>query len=225
MAGSSFRDRVEAGQALAQKLRESSIPPDAVVLGLPRGGVPVAWEIARELGLELDIINLRKLGLPGQPELAMGAIAEDGTRYLNTLLVDQLHIPQEAIERVEAEEKAVMAVRTRLFRDVRPQADVTGRTVILVDDGVATGATMKLAVQVLRKRGADWIIVAVPVGPPGTIERFSEVADQCVCLLEPPRFSSVGLWYLDFNQVSEDEVIQALKASMADLRGRNPEGT
>lgn len=208
-----FKDRVAAGQALAQKLRNLSIPPDALVLGLPRGGVPVAWEVARALHLELDILNLRKLGLPHHPEVAMGAIAEDGTRYLDQELIDRLGVSPEQINRVEEREKVTLESRIRRFRDVRQQADVTGRTVILVDDGLATGATMELAVQVTRKRRAARIIVAVPVGPSGTNERFSKVADHCVCLLEPHMFNSVGLWYLDFGQVPEEQVMQILEQS------------
>lgn len=211
-----YKDRVAAGQALARKLRDLSIPPDALVLGLPRGGVPVAWEVAHELHLELDVLNLRKLGLPHHPEVAMGAIAEDGARYLDQDLIDRLGVSTEQVNRVEEREKATLASRIQRFREIRQPASATGRTVILVDDGLATGATMELAVQVMRKRRAGRIIVAVPVGPTGTTERFSQLADNCVCLLEPQIFNSVGLWYLDFGQVSEEQVIQILKQSLTE---------
>ncbi len=213
MNESTYQDRVAAGQALAQKLGYVSLPPDTLVLGLPRGGVPVAWEVAQALHFELDILNLRKLGLPHQPEVAMGAIAEDGTRYLDQELIDRLGVSPEQISRVEEREKATLESRIRRFRDVRQQTVATGLTVILVDDGLATGATMELAVQVMRKRRAGRIIVAVPVGPTGTTEHFSKVADQCVCLLEPRTFNSVGLWYRDFDQVSEEEVMRILEQS------------
>ncbi|WP_242674300.1 phosphoribosyltransferase [Marinobacter halodurans] len=206
-----FKDREAAGAELARTLKTHSVPADALVLGLPRGGVPVAREIAQALGLELDVLNLRKLGLPRQPEVAMGAIAEDGTRYLDHRLIRAVGVTAEELERVQQRELDTLASRIRRFRLVRKPAPVAGRTVILVDDGVATGATMELAVQVLRKREARRIIVAVPVGPLGTTARFSSIADDCVCLLEPKIFNSVGLWYSDFQQVSEEEVIEALE--------------
>jgi predicted phosphoribosyltransferase len=205
-----FKDRNAAGQALTSRLRELNLPPDTLVLGLPLGGVPVAWEIARALKLEFDVLNLRKLGLPNQPEVAMGAIAEDGTRYLNEPLVHRAGVTAKQIEQVQAREQAVLATRIQTFRELRPAAEITGRTIVVVDDGIATGATMELAVQVLRKRQAFRIIVAVPVGPAGTTEHFSGIADECVCLLEPKVFNAVGLWYLDFDQISEDQVIEAL---------------
>lgn len=218
MADSPFKNRLEAGQALACKLRESQLPDNAVALGLPRGGVPIAWEVARALRLELDVLNLRKLGVPGHSELAMGAVAEDGTRYLNASLVRRLGITEAQIQEVEAREKAVLASRARLFRGARSPVDVNRRAVILMDDGVATGATMELAVQVLKARGAATITVAVPVGPPGTADRFSRLADRGICLLEPARFNSVGQWYEDFRQVTEDEVIDALTALPTRIR-------
>lgn len=146
----------------------------------------------------------------------MGAIAEDGARYLDQDLIDRLGVSTEQVNRVEEREKATLASRIQRFREIRQPASATGRTVILVDDGLATGATMELAVQVMRKRRAGRIIVAVPVGPTGTTERFSQLADNCVCLLEPQIFNSVGLWYLDFGQVSEEQVIQILKQSLTE---------
>lgn len=219
-----FKDRGAAGQALAEKLAEFPLPTDALVLGLPRGGVPVAKEVAAALHLELDVLNLRKLGLPDHPEVAMGAIAEDGTRYLDRALIERLRITQEQIDRVEAMERKVLAARIARFREVRPAAGVIGRTVIVVDDGIATGATMELAVRVLRKRRAARIIVAVPVGPEGTAERFAEIADQCVCLFEPQVFNSVGLWYLDFHQVPEERVVEALRDSLENQIRRGEPG-
>lgn len=148
----------------------------------------------------------------------MGAIAEDGTRYPDRALIGRLRISDEQIQKVEEREKEVLSGQIERFREVRPAAGVTGRTVIVVDDGIATGATMELAVRVLRIRRAARIIVAVPVGPVGTAKRFSEVADQCVCLLEPKFFNSVGLWYLDFYQVPEERVIEALRQSVETQR-------
>lgn len=209
-----FRDRGAAGQALAQKLAEFPLPNDALVLALPRGGIPVAHEVAKALDLELDVLNLRKLGLPNHPEVAMGAIAEDGTKYLDRELINRLRVTDEQIRKVEAMEQETLSARAERFRKVRPAAGVTGRTVIVVDDGIATGTTMELAIRVLKKRRAGRLIVAVPVGPVGTAERFSEIADQCICLLEPKVFTSVGLWYLDFHQVPEERVIEALRESV-----------
>ncbi len=209
-----FKDRSAAGKELAGKLREYDVPVDSLVLGLPRGGVPVAQEVANAFQLELDVLNLRKLGLPDHPEVAMGAIAEDGTRYLDWELIERLRVTKRQVDQVEAGERAVLASRARLFRSVRPAAKVAGRTAIVVDDGIATGATMELAVRVLRKQGASRIIVATPVGPVGTTVRFSDIADLCICLLEPPSFNSVGLWYTNFHQVSEGRVIEALQDSL-----------
>lgn len=208
-----YRNRSEAGKILGRKLQAIDIPYDALVLGLPRGGVPVAQEVARALDLELDVLNLRKLGLPDHPEVAMGAIAEEGVRYLDWDLIDRLVVTPKQVEEVEKRERALLASRAQRYRDVRPAAEVAGRTVIVVDDGIATGATMELAVRVLRKRRAKRIIVATPVGPVGTTVRFSGLADQCVCLLEPQVFNSVGLWYVDFQQIPEELVVEALRDS------------
>ncbi|MDX1801375.1 MAG: phosphoribosyltransferase family protein [Marinobacter sp.] len=216
-----FKDRNAAGQALVRELKERHLPNDALVLGLPRGGIPVAWEIARAFDLELDALNLRKLGVPTHPEVAMGAIAEDGTRYLDSELVFRLGITPEQIEKVEEMERRVLASRIDRFRNVRPAARIGGRTVIVVDDGIATGATMELAARVLRRRGAEKIIVAVPVGPEGTAARFSNIADDCICLLEPKVFNSVGLWYQDFHQVPEDRVIELLQDALDHHRSRS----
>ncbi|WP_166264664.1 phosphoribosyltransferase [Marinobacter caseinilyticus] len=224
MTDTRFRDRRAAGIALARRFKQGTVPVDALVLGLARGGVPVAEEIAQLLNLELDVLNLRKLGLPYHPELAMGAIAEDGTRLLDHELIANVGVTEAEIARVQAEELATLVSRIRSFRAVRPPAEVSGRTVILVDDGIATGTTMTLAIQLLRKRGASHIIVAVPVGPVGTVKRFTDLADQCICLMEPQGFSSVGLWYRDFHQVPESTVIEALKEAQARSRDRNTQG-
>jgi predicted phosphoribosyltransferase len=213
MNGPLFENREAAGKALATELKKRHLPKDTLVLGLPRGGVPVAWQIAKALKLELDILSIRKLGLPRHPEVAMGAIAEDGTRFLDQELIRQAGVTPEDIARVQAMESDTLAARIKRFRQVKVPAIIRGRTVVLVDDGVATGATMELAVLVLRKKHPARIIVAVPVGPSGTTQRFADVADDCVCLLEPQVFSSVGLWYLDFHQVPEQIVVEALEAS------------
>jgi putative phosphoribosyl transferase len=201
-----FRDRYDAGRFLAEKLTGFAGRPDLLVLALPRGGVPVGYEVARALDAPLDVFLVRKLGVPGQRELAMGAIATGGVRVLNHDLVRALAIAEPAIEAVAAEEQAELERRERAYRDGRPPPDVRGRTVILVDDGLATGSTMRAAARALRQQDAARIVVAVPVAPPDTCAEFRDEVDDVVCALMPEPFYAVGLWYQDFSQTSDDEV-------------------
>jgi putative phosphoribosyl transferase len=208
-----FADRRDAGRELAGLLR--LVPPlgDVMVLGLPRGGVPVAYEIARELDAPLDVFLVRKLGTPGHPELAMGAIASGGTRVLNDEVVQALHIPAEQIDRVAEQEKVELERRDALYRQGRQLTALTNRTVILVDDGLATGSTMKAAVQAVQQQNPARVIVAVPVGAPETCRALRETADEVICARIPKAFSAVGQWYRDFSQTSDDEVIALLRAA------------
>lgn len=206
-----FKNRSEAGQFLAQKLAEYTNDPNVVVLALPRGGVPVAFEVAEALKAPLDIFVVRKLGVPGYDELAMGAIATGGIRVLNPTVLNYLDIPDEMIERVTAREQRELERRERLYRGTRPALDVRGRTVIVVDDGMATGSTMRAAVRALRQQQPEKIVVAVPVGARKTCESFvNEVDTMCVCAITPEPFDGVGLWYRDFEQTSDEEVRQLL---------------
>ena len=206
-----FKNRSEAGRFLAQKLEEYTNNPNVVVLALPRGGVPVAFEVAEALKAPLDIFVVRKLGVPGYDELAMGAIASGGIRVLNSRVVDYLDIPDEMIERVAAREQRELERRERLYRGTRPAIDVRARTVIIVDDGMATGSTMRAAVRALRQQKPEKIIVAVPVGARETCDAFAkEVDTMCVCAITPEPFDGVGLWYRDFEQISDEEVRQLL---------------
>src|SRR5438477_6983383 len=180
-----FRDRTEAGQLLAAQLAAYAQRPDVLVLALPRGGVPVAYEVARALGAPLDVFLVRKLGVPGQEELAMGAIATGGVRVLNAAVVDALHIPPATIAAVAAAEQRELARRERLYRGARPAPDVRGRTVILVDDGLATGATMRAAVAALRQHQPARIVVAVPIAAPSTCDEVRAEVDEIVCAITP----------------------------------------
>ena len=210
-----FKDRLEAGRELGQALAEYRGRSDIVVLAIPRGGVPVAFEVARELAAPLDVILVRKLGLPGQPELAMGAIASGGVRVLNKDVVSSLGVPGQIIDLVTAREQAELERRERLFRGDRPGIDPRGRTAIVVDDGLATGSSMRAAVIALRERGAASVVVAVPVGPASTCREIARVADALVCPNQPEYFMAVGEWYENFNQTSDQEVRQLLEASSA----------
>jgi predicted phosphoribosyltransferase len=204
-----YRDRREAGRILGERLAALAGRPDVVVLGLPRGGVPVAWEVARRLAAPLDVFVVRKLGLPGHEELAMGAIASGGVRVLNPEVV-ATGVGREEIEEVTARERGELERRERLFRGDRPPLPVAGRTVVLVDDGLATGSTMRAAVRALRKQDARQIVVAVPVGAASTCAELQEEADQVVCVATPAPFRAVGLWYDDFDQTTDDEVRELL---------------
>jgi putative phosphoribosyl transferase len=201
-----YHDRSAAGKILAEALSSYAGRPDAVVLGLPRGGVPVAVEIARTLGLPLDVFIVRKLGVPGHEELAMGAIASGGVRVLNHEVVNHLGLSAESIEHVARVELHELQRRELLYRQDRPPVDVRGRTVILVDDGLATGSTLRAAIAAVREQGAGRVIVAVPVAPWETADEFSTEVDELVCPLKVTNFQAVGLWYHHFDQVSDDEV-------------------
>jgi erythromycin esterase-like protein/predicted phosphoribosyltransferase len=205
-----FRDRAQAGQLLGERLRER-ITGDVVVLGLPRGGVPVAFEVARALDAPLDLFLVRKLGVPDREELAFGAIATGGTRVLNEQLIESLDIPHEWIEAIDAKEMRELERQERAFRGDRPPPDLTGRTVVLVDDGLATGATMLAAVQAVRQEEPERVIVAVPVAPPAVIDLLREYADDVVFLRAPETFGAISDWYDDFSQVTDDEVRDLLR--------------
>jgi putative phosphoribosyl transferase len=201
-----FRGRRETGRQLAAKLAAYAGRPGMLVLALPRGGVPVAFEVAWALGAPLDVFLVRKLGLPGQEEPAMGAIATGGVRVLNEEEARRLRIPGRVIDEVAAEELRELGRRERAYRGDRPAPDVRGRTVILVDDGLATGSTMRAAVAALRRQGPARIVVAVPVGAPETCREFQDEADESVCARTPEPFYAVGLWYGDFAQTTDEEV-------------------
>jgi predicted phosphoribosyltransferase len=205
-----FRDRAEAGRFLAAKLSNYAGRDDVIVLALPRGGVPVAYEVAAALGAPLEVFVVRKLGVPGHEEYAMGAIASGGVMVLNEDVVQALGIPPSVVESVAAREREELARRERLYRGERPAPQVRGRTVILVDDGLATGATMQAAVRALRQQRPARIVVAVPVGAPDTCAQLRAEADEVVCGITPEPFHAVGLWYRDFSQTSDDEVRELL---------------
>ena len=212
-----FRDRTEAGQLLAQQLSTYAGRSDVIVLALPRGGVPVAYEVSRALGVPLDVFVVRKLGVPGHEELAMGAIASGGVSVLNEDVVEALRIPPRVIETVAARELGELKRRERAYRGGRAAPEVRGRTLILVDDGLATGSTMRAAVAALRRLGPARIIVAVPTAAPTTCEQFRHEADDCVCDITPEPFYSVGLWYEDFSQTTDDQVRDLLERSANEM--------
>jgi putative phosphoribosyl transferase len=216
-----YRDRKDAGRKLASRL-EALRQDRPVVVGLPRGGVPVAFEVASALGAPLDIVVVRKLGVPIHPELGMGAIAEDGVRVLNQELVRALSIAPDELDAVVANEQTELERRQLLYRRDRSPLPVGGRTVILVDDGIATGMTAIAAARSLRKRGADRIVLAVPVGPPGAERRFIGEVDEFVCLEAPSEFFAVGAYYEHFDQTSDDEVEELLERALEDASARQP---
>jgi predicted phosphoribosyltransferase len=208
-----FRDRSEAGRLLAARLSSYTGRPDVLVLALPRGGVPVAYEVAKSLGAPLEVFVVRKLGVPGHEELAMGAIATGGACVLNDDVVEALGIPDEVIGAIAARERRELERRERAYRGDRPAPDMRGRTVILVDDGLATGSTMRAAVAALRRLGPARIVVGVPTATPSVCENFRHEADDCVCVTTPEPFHAVGLWYDDFSQTTDDEVRDLLGRS------------
>jgi putative phosphoribosyl transferase len=210
---SRFADRHDAGRRLAERLDHYSGRDDVVVLGLPRGGVPVAFEVARALGVPLDVFLVRKLGVPGHEELAMGAIASGGVRVLNDDVLAATRMPAEALESVAGRELERLQEQERAYRGGREPLDVRGRVVILVDDGLATGATMRAAIEALRDRGAGTIVVAVPTAPLETCEALRREVDEVVCARTPDPFMAVGLWYRDFAPVSDQEVTKLLASS------------
>ncbi len=208
-----FKDRSMAGRYLADKLQGYARDPNALVLGLPRGGVVVAFEVARELGLPLDIFLVRKLGVPGYEELAMGAIASGGVRVMNDNVLRQVNIPEATVEVVARREELELKRREEAYRDNRPRLDVRDRTAILIDDGLATGATMRAAVAALRKQKPGRIVIAVPVAAPDTCEEFRADVDEIICGITPSQFHAVGVWYEDFSQTTDEEVQQLLRAA------------
>jgi predicted phosphoribosyltransferase len=214
-----YRDRRHAGLELARHLTDVK-GQDVVVLALPRGGVPVAFEVARALDAPLDVFVVRKLGLPGHPEFAMGAIASGGVRVLNDEVVRLYRIPEQAVEAIARDERHELERREREFRSQRPPLDVGGRTVVLIDDGLATGSTMKAAVEAVRSLRPTRIIVAVPVGSPDTCREFAAIADDIICARAPEHFAAVGQWYDDFRQTTDEEVRELLQAATAEPAGR-----
>jgi len=209
-----FADRRDAGRVLAERLDRDKGRPDLLVLGLPRGGIPVAFEVAQALQAPLDVFLVRKLGLPGHEELAMGAIATGNVRVLNPDVVTMLNIPQALIDQVATREGRELERRERAYRDARPAPMVEGKVVILVDDGLATGSTMRAAVLALRQQRPTQTVVAVPVASPQTCDEFRAEVDEIVCAITPEQFYAVGLWYQDFSQTTDDEV-RALLAQAA----------
>jgi putative phosphoribosyl transferase len=205
-----FANRTEAGRLLAEKLVNYAGRADVIVLGLPRGGVPVAFEVAHRLGALLDVFIVRKLGVPGFEELAAGAIASGGVRVLNEDVMRAIPHADEAINAITARETAELERREQIYREGRPPPELRDRIVILVDDGLATGATMRAAVQALRECGAAKIVVAVPVGPPDTCHELEERADETICLSTPEFFQAVGQYYEDFSQTSDEDVRELL---------------
>ena len=201
-----FRNRRDAGRKLAQELLHYANRSDVIILALPRGGVPVAYEVALALNVPLDIFIVRKLGLPGQEELAIGAIASGGIRVLNEDILRALHISQSVIDQVVQRELKELQRRERLYRGVNPPPEVRDRTVILIDDGLATGASMRAAVAGLRAQQPARIVVAVPTGAPETCEAFNKVADEVICAITPEPFLGVGRWYEDFSQTTDEGV-------------------
>jgi len=206
-----FQDRSEAGRILARQLEKYKNRPDVLVLALPRGGVPVAYEVAKELNAPLGIFLVRKLGVPGHEEVAMGAIATGGIRILNEDFIRQLGIPKRVVDAVTAREQQELERRERLYRGEQPAPDIKGRTVIIVDDGLATGSTMKAALAALRKQQPAKLVVAVPTAPPETCDSLRADADEVICAVTPDPFLAVGAWYRGFDQTTDDEVRDLLK--------------
>jgi predicted phosphoribosyltransferase len=214
-----FRDRTEAGKLLAEQLKEYANRSDVLVLALPRGGAPVGYEVARALNAPLDVLIVRKLGAPGQEELAMGAIASGGVRIMNKDVLPFLSLTEGEIERIVAREEKELERREKLYRGDRPPPDARGKTVILVDDGIATGASMRSAVEAIRQRQPAKLIIAAPVAAGSTCEEFNREADHetCVCLETPEPFFAVGLWYEDFAQTTDDEVRDLLALAAREM--------
>lgn len=209
-----FDDRADAGRQLAAALTEYTNRDDVLVLALPRGGVPVAYEVARTLNAPLDVFTVRKLGVPGQEELALGAIASGGVQVLNQNVVATFDLDETTIERIARREQAELERREQAYRDDRPPLDIKNRTVILVDDGLATGATMWAAVYALRQMDSNRIVLAIPVAPPSTIQAFEDMVDDLVCLITPEMFEGVGRWYQDFRQTTDYEVKELLSSAV-----------
>jgi predicted phosphoribosyltransferase len=217
-----FQDRFDAGRLLASKLRPFVNRSDTVVLALPRGGVPVGFEVAKALHAPLDVFVVRKLGVPGHEELAMGAIASGGICVLNEDLVRGAGIPNELINAVAADEERELERREHLYREGRPAVAVQRRTVILVDDGLATGSSMRVAIMALKRKNPAQIVVAVPVGAPAACVEIESEVDQIICVATPEPFQSVGEWYGDFSQTSDEEVRDLLRRAGASPESDRP---
>lgn len=205
-----FENRVDAGKKLAKELSEYANRPDVLILALPRGGVPVAFEVAKELNLDMDIFLVRKLGVPGNEELAMGAIASEDIRVLNEDIISSFQIPDRVVATVAANELRELQRRERAYRGDRPKPDINGKTVILIDDGLATGATMRAAVEALKIKNPAKIVVAVPTAAADTCMFFKERVDEIICVATPEPFYGVGAWYGDFSQTTDEEVCKLL---------------
>jgi predicted phosphoribosyltransferase len=205
-----FRDRTEAGQVLAEQLGKYRDTPDLLVLGLPRGGVPVAYEVAQALDAPLDVFIVRKIGVPGHEELAMGALASGGIRVLNDDVVKQLALGEDVIDSLTREEQQEVTKREQLYRGERSMPPISDRTVILVDDGLATGATMRAAVSAARQQQPARVVVAVPVAPPQVCDDMRQKADEIICAVTPSMLGGIGGWYANFRQTTDDEVRQLL---------------
>lgn len=211
-----FVDRADAGRQLGQRLQQlwgQHPNPDVVVLGLPRGGVPVAAEVAAALAAPLDVILVRKLGVPSQPELAMGAIGEGGVRLLQPETVRRAGVTPEALAGVERQERAELARRAERFRGDRTRTPVAGRIAVIVDDGIATGSTARAACQIARAQDAARVVLAVPVAPAGWVRALHDAADELIALVTPRELQAIGLWYSDFSQTSDDEVVACLRSA------------
>jgi predicted phosphoribosyltransferase len=217
-----FRNRADAGRQLATRLVKYANRPDVTVLALPRGGVPVAFEVASQLAAPLDVFLVRKLGVPGHPELAMGAIAAGGVEVLSEDLIRDVGIPYALVQQVAVRERIELERRDQAYREGRPPPTVRDRIVILIDDGLATGSTMQAAVLALRQQSPARIVVAVPVGARDTCERLRRHADEVICAATPEPFNAVGLWYQDFSQTTDEEVGRLLAAAGRALAGASP---
>lgn len=217
-----FENRLQAGELLVPRLKKYENNPDAIVLGLPRGGVVTAFAVARGLHLPLDVICLRKLGAPFNPELAIGAVGPTGETFLNESLINYLGISEDYIEDVKQRECGVAKMRLNLYRKGKGALDLENKTVILIDDGLATGATMHAAIATVKAEGAGRIVVAVPVAPPDTIEEMRNEVDEVICLHAPLFFQAVGQFYQDFAQTEDSEVIDLLQKAMSEKRTKGP---
>ncbi len=208
-----FRDRSDAGRQLAEKLKSYAYRSDVLLLALPRGGVVVAFEVSQMLGIPMDVFLVRKVGVPGHEELAMGAITANGTRVINYDVLESLGITQDEFDAAARREYSELERRKKIYRGDQPELEVAGKTVIVIDDGLATGASMRVAVVSLRKNHPLRIVVAVPTGATETCNELKELADEVICLYEPSPFYGVGMWYQDFSQISDDEVSGLLRAA------------